>query len=98
MLHDQGLQMFLSTEACGTVVYVQNRSMHQRLKDMTPKEAFIGEKPEIDHLRIFGCHVYIHVLREKRTKLDPARKQGIFVGYSESAKVTESTSQIRRWS
>ena len=37
-------------------------------------------------MRIFGCPVYIHVPREKRTKLDPAGKQGIFVGYSESAK------------
>ena len=37
-------------------------------------------------MRIFGCPVYIHVPWEKRTKLDPAGKQGIFVGYSESAK------------
>ena len=37
-------------------------------------------------MRIFGCPVYIHVPREKRTKLDPAGKRGIFVGYSESAK------------
>ena len=26
------------------------------------EEAFIGEKPKIGHLRIFGCSVYIHVL------------------------------------
>ena len=54
--------------------------------DIAPKEAFVEEKPEINHLRIFGCPVYIHVPREKRTKLDPAGKQGIFVGYNESAK------------
>ena len=53
---------------------------------MTPEEAFIGEKPEIGHLRIFGCPVCTHVPREKRTKLDPTGKQGIFVGYSESTK------------
>ena len=56
------------------------------MRDITPEEAFTGEKLEISHLRIFGCPVYIHVPREKRTKLDPARKQGIFVGYSESTK------------
>ena len=30
--------------------------------------------------------MYIHILKEKRTKLDPSRKKGIFVGYSESSK------------
>ena len=34
----------------------------------------------------FGCPVYIHILKEKRTKLDPSGKKGIFVGYSESLK------------
>ena len=86
MIHDQGLQMYLWAKACGTAVYVHNRSPHRRLGDITPEEAFTGEKLDISHLRIFGCSVYIHVPREKRTKLDPARKQGIFVGYSESAK------------
>ena len=30
--------------------------------------------------------MYIHIPKEKRTKLDPSRKKGIFVGYSESSK------------
>ena len=30
--------------------------------------------------------MYIHILKEKRTKLDPSRRKGIFVGYSESSK------------
>jgi hypothetical protein len=47
---------------------------------------YTGKNPKISHLRIFGCPVYIHVPREKRTKLYPAGKWGIFVGYSESAK------------
>jgi hypothetical protein len=42
-------------------VYVQNRSPHRILGDKTLKEAFSGVKPEIGHLRIFGCPVYIHV-------------------------------------
>ena len=53
---------------------------------MTLEEAFIGEKPKIGHLRIFECPVYIHVPRERRTKLEPSGKKGVFVGYSESAK------------
>ena len=37
-------------------------------------------------LRILGCPVYIHIPKEKRTKLDPLGKKGIFVGYSEILK------------
>jgi len=37
-------------------------------------------------LRIFGCHVYIHVPHEKRSKLDPSGLKRIFVGYSETLK------------
>jgi hypothetical protein len=38
-----------------TTVYVQNRSPHHILKNMTPKEAFFEKKPSVEHLRIFGC-------------------------------------------
>ena len=30
--------------------------------------------------------MYIHIPKEKRTKLDPSGKNGIFMGYSESSK------------
>ena len=30
--------------------------------------------------------MYIHIPKEKRTKLDPSGKKGVFVGYSESSK------------
>ena len=30
--------------------------------------------------------MYIHIPKDKRTKLDPSGKKGIFVGYSESSK------------
>ena len=47
---------------------------------------FIGKKPEVSHLKIFGCPVYVHISKEKRTKLDPSIKKGIFVGYCELSK------------
>ena len=67
-------------------MYVQNRNPHRVLKNKTPEEVFSGKKPEANHLRIFGCPVYIHIPKEKKTKLDPSGKKGIFVGYSESSK------------
>ena len=67
MIHDQDLPMHLWAEAARTVVYVQNRSPHQAIGNKTPEEVFSGEKPEVSHLRIFGCPVFIHVPKEKRT-------------------------------
>jgi hypothetical protein len=69
-----------------TIVYVQNHSTHQILKNITPEEAFTKVKPEIRHFRIFGCPMYLHVPKEKRYKLEPSGRKGTFVGYSESAK------------
>jgi hypothetical protein len=86
MMNDQNLSMFLWGEAAMTTVYVQNRSPHPVLKNMIPKEAFFGKKPSVEHLRIFGCPIYIHVPKDKRKKLDTSGKKGIFVAYSESSK------------
>jgi hypothetical protein len=69
-----------------TDVYIQNNSPHKNLKNMTPEEAFTGVKPKVRHFKIFGCSIYIHVPKEKRTKLDPSGIKGTFVGYNESSK------------
>jgi hypothetical protein len=67
-------------------VYIQNRCPHAILKDKTPEEVFLRIKPEVGHLRIFGCPVYIHVPKEKRTKMEPSCNKRVFVGYSENSK------------
>ena len=72
-------------EASKTVVYVQNKCPHMVVNNMTPKEAFIGVKLEVDHLGIFGCPVYIHMPKKKMMKLEPSGKKGTFMGYNESS-------------
>ena len=47
---------------------------------------FIGENPEVGHLKIFSCPIYLHVPKEKRSKLGLSGKKGIFVGYSDQSK------------
>jgi hypothetical protein len=86
LLNDQGLSMFLWGEATMTTIYVQNKIPHRILKDMTPEEAFLGKKPNVENLRIFGCPVYSHIPKDKRNKLEPSGKKGIFMGYSDSSK------------
>jgi hypothetical protein len=42
-----------------------------------------GSRPDVEHLRIFGCLSFSHVSSEMKTKLDPTAEKGILVGYSE---------------
>jgi hypothetical protein len=58
MMHDQSLPMIMWAEACMATIYVQNKSPHQILKNITPEEAFTGVKPEKRHSifsSIFPC-------------------------------------------
>ena len=83
MIHGQDLPMHLWDEATRMSVYVQNKLSHSAIGFKTPEEMFRGKEPEVSHLKIFGCPVYVHIPKEKRTKLDPSGKKGIFVGYYE---------------
>jgi hypothetical protein len=47
---------------------------------------FTGKKVEVIHLKIFGYPIFIHILKEKRNKMEPSGKKGIFVGYCEVSK------------
>ena len=86
MHHDQDIPMHLWVEAARTAVYVQNCTPQRVLENKTLKEVFFGKKPEVSHLRIFGYLIYIHIPKEKRTKLDPSGRKGIFLGYSKRLK------------
>lgn len=61
-------------------------SPYRILGDKALEEAFINKKPKVSHLRIFGCLVYIHVPKEKKSKMEPFGKKGTFAGYIETSK------------
>ena len=70
MIRDQDLPMYLWVEVAKTAACVQNKLSHNALGNKTSGEMFTGEKPEINHLNIFGFLVYLHVLKEKISMLD----------------------------
>ena len=78
--------MTLWEDVASTSIYVQNISPHRVFRNKTLEEAFIGVKPDVSHLSTFGCSVYIHVPKEKTSKLEPSGKKETFVGYSETSK------------
>ena len=50
------------------------------------QEAWSGTKPNVTHLRTFGCIAYAHIPSELRKKLDDKSEKCIFTGYSETSK------------
>jgi hypothetical protein len=96
MIHDQDLPMCLWAKAAMAVVYVQNRLSHSALGLKTPEEMFTGKKPDVSHLKIFGCPVFIHIPKEKRNKMDPSGKKGIFVGYCEVSVIARFVGKVQR--
>ncbi|KAJ9547242.1 hypothetical protein OSB04_019785 [Centaurea solstitialis] len=52
----------------------------------SPLKMVFGQEPNISHLRIFGCAVYVPIAPPQRTKMEPQRRLGIYVGY-ESASI-----------
>ena len=83
-------------DGASTLVYVQNISPHRVFGNKTLEEAFTGVKPDVSHLRIFGCLMYIHVPKEKRSKLEHLGKKGTFVGYNETSKGYQIYIPIKR--
>ncbi|MCO5574122.1 hypothetical protein L7F22_027901 [Adiantum nelumboides] len=59
-----------------------NRTPTAAIHNVTPEEKFFGKKPDLGHLKVFGCIAYVHVPDELRTKLDSKAEKCIFIGYS----------------
>ena len=78
----KNLPDFYWAEAVATAVYIMNRTPTAAIHGMTPEERYTGRKPDISHLKIFGCIAYVHVPDELRSKLDPKAEKCIFIGYS----------------
>jgi transposase InsO family protein len=79
MLHDQALPFYLWEEAFSTAVYLQNKSPHRALGRKITEEAFNGSRPDVEHLRIFGCSTFSNVPLEKRTKLDNRERDASWI-------------------
>ena len=73
-------------KAASTVVYIMNLCTTSGVHELTPHEVYVGKKPTLSHLRVFRSIAYVHILIEKRHKLDPNFEKCIFVGYSSKKK------------
>ncbi|KFD60147.1 LOW QUALITY PROTEIN: hypothetical protein M514_27675 [Trichuris suis] len=72
-------------EAVRTAAYLQNR-LPSRSVDRTPFEHFLGRKPELGHIRVFGSKVFCLVPKQRRRKWDDKAVEGVLIGYDDATK------------
>lgn len=81
MLNKKSMPKFYWTEAVMCACYIANHLPTSVVHDRTLEEMFSGMKPDVSHLKVFGCICYVHIPDEKRRKLDPKAEKCVGVGY-----------------
>lgn len=75
----------LWAESIHAAVHVLNRLYSRALGDV-PYRRWFGDKPSLDHIRVYGCVAYVMVPRHKQQSLKPKSMKGIFIGYPSDEK------------
>jgi len=84
MLNENGLPKYFWADAVSTACYVLNRVLIRPILKRTPYELFRGRKPNLSHLKVFGCKCFIlNNGKDSLGKFDSKSDEGIFVGYSQ---------------
>ena len=85
LLAESGLPMSFWGWAVLTSQYLRNRLPTSTLSSgFTPFEILTSKKPDLSHLRVWGCQCFPAIPSELRTKAGPRRFEAIFVGYEEA--------------
>lgn len=96
LLHGAHLNYSFWGEAVMTAVYLRNRSPSSALQNITPFEAWTGEKPSLGHLKVFGCKAFVHIPDQLRAKLEIKAIECIMVGYSLESKAYRCYDPVKR--
>jgi hypothetical protein len=86
LLKTRGLPTAFWGEAVTTAVYLLNRAPTKSVAGKTPFEAWHGRRPDVEHLRVFGCVAYVRVTRPHLKKLEDMGVTMVFIGYEPGAK------------
>jgi len=69
MLSESHLPASFWEFALSAQIHVSNRLPTASLVDKTPHEVATGQKPDVGHLRVFGCTAYVFVQKDQRKSL-----------------------------
>ncbi|TPX30010.1 DNA-directed DNA polymerase [Synchytrium microbalum] len=76
-----GLPIEFWGEATMTACYINNRLATDALAKQTPHEALFAEKPDISHLKVFGCIAWPLIPSSTRRKRQEKSTPCLFMGY-----------------
>ena len=48
----------------------------------SPLQLVSGREPNLSHLKVFGCAIYVLISPPQRTKMGPQRRLGIYIGFN----------------
>ncbi|CAM8993843.1 unnamed protein product [Rhodiola kirilowii] len=81
LMFEAGLPKHFWGDSVLTATHIINRLPTPVLKGKSPWEMLFGEKPHVDHLRVFGCSCFVSTKVHTRDKFDPRALECIFLGY-----------------
>jgi hypothetical protein len=61
MAIDNGVLNYLWTKIVNTTTYLTNRNPSRSNNGLFPEHVYIRVLPNLKHLKVFGCLVYVHV-------------------------------------
>ena len=85
MISRTNLPGFLWGEALKTALYILNR-VPTKAVPLTPFELWIGRKPSLNHLKVWGCPAEVKLYNPTLSKLDSRTTRCYFVSYPEHSK------------
>jgi len=86
MIRAQGLDLEFWAKAVNMAIYIKNQCPTKALESKTLQEAWTNRKPDVFHLRVFGCKTFAHIPNENRSKLESKSMPCGFLGYCEGTK------------
>ena len=87
LMADANVPLSFWGDAVLTKQYLMNLTPTSTLpENMTPSEAFTGNKPDLSHLRVWGCRCFVQIPCELRSKGRVHSYEAIFVGYEPGVK------------
>lgn len=88
LLKGTKLPAFMWGKAVRQDIYLLNRLPTRVLSGMTPYEAWKGKKPNLEHIRLFGCLAYMKIPQVHVKKLDDRSKAVVYLGKEPGTKAS----------
>ena len=86
ILKHMNIPNWLWGEAVRHATYLINRVSTRTLEGLVPYECYKGKKPNIDHLRVFGCIGYVKIDKAHLKKLDDRSRALVHLGTEPGSK------------